>query len=131
MTYLLDTHTWIWLHWQPSRLSQACTRILRRNATSNDLLLSSISILEYGMLLSKGRLRLDYPLEEWIRSSTVEAGIRIIPASADIALAAVATPEMHYDIADRIIAATAGVTGATLLTADERLLENPHIRTLW
>ena len=83
------------------------------------------------MLLSKGRLRLDYPLEEWIRSSTVEAGIRIIPASADIALAAVATPEMHYDIADRIIAATAGVTGATLLTADERLLENPHIRTLW
>jgi PIN domain nuclease of toxin-antitoxin system len=52
----------------------------------------------------------------------LEIGIVEIPVSGNIGILATELEDFPPDPADRIIAATATSQGATLLTADERLL---------
>ena len=55
-----------------------------------------------------------------------------MPVTPGIARAAVALPDdLHEDPADRMIVATARELGAALLTKDARLLDYPHVRSLW
>jgi PIN domain nuclease of toxin-antitoxin system len=56
-------------------------------------------------------------------------GTKEAPLTHEIALAARQFP-FDQDPADRMLAATAQVLDLTLVTADERLLELPNIRTL-
>jgi PIN domain nuclease of toxin-antitoxin system len=39
--------------------------------------------------------------------------------------------DFHRDPADQIIVATAREHNATLITGDQRILDYPHVRTLW
>ena len=64
-------------------------------------------------------LTLDNPSET--RGLMVQAGIREIPLTGDIAILAVQL-NLHGDPADRFIVATAIAKDATLMTADETLL---------
>jgi PIN domain nuclease of toxin-antitoxin system len=52
----------------------------------------------------------------------MQAGIREIPLTGEIAIIAVGLEALHNDPADRFIAATAIAYDASLMTADERLL---------
>jgi len=71
---------------------------------------------------------------QWIRQALAKPGVRHIPLEPQIAVACSNLPfEMHPDPADRILVATARHLGATLVTADERLLElaaKGHFQTL-
>lgn len=51
---LLDTHTWVWSHVAPERLTKRVTAALRNG--NNDLWLSPISIWEFLLLAERGRL---------------------------------------------------------------------------
>lgn len=85
------------------------------------LTISAISFWEIALLIAKGRLRsLDNPSET--RVLMMRAGIREMPLTGDIAILAVQLDALHGDPADRFIAATAVAHDATLMTADERLL---------
>ena len=53
----------------------------------------------------------------------ISAGLLELPLTGDIALRAVELENLHGDAADRFIAATAAVHNATLMTADETLLD--------
>ncbi len=56
----------------------------------------------------------------------------IVPVTTGIARAAAGLPGgLHEDPADRMIVATARELGATLMTKDARLLDYPHVRSLW
>ncbi len=63
----------------------------------------------------------------------MEGGPVIVPVTTGIArAAAVVLPGgPHEEPADRMIVATARELGATLLTKDARLLDYPHVRSLW
>jgi PIN domain nuclease of toxin-antitoxin system len=54
------------------------------------------------------------------------AGIRELPLTGEIAILAGGLESLHGDPADRIIAATAIAHDATLMTADEKLLQWRH-----
>ncbi|HJU05270.1 MAG TPA: PIN domain-containing protein [Nitrospiraceae bacterium] len=60
------------------------------------------------------------------RADLLAAGLIEWPIDGDIAILAADRESLHKDPADRFIAATAIVQRATLLTADERLLEWQH-----
>ena len=121
---LLDTHVWIWLfEGDRARLSKRVVSLAERAAAAGELLVSAISVWELGMLVAKGRLSLSRDLPGWVAETRRPPGVQVIPVTVTIALEAGALPGvMHGDPADRIIAATARVTGGTLLTCDERLL---------
>lgn len=59
-------------------------------------------------------------------------GITIKPITLDVALLAVSfPPDFPSDPMDRIIAATARAENIPLVTADERILSCPLIKTIW
>lgn len=58
------------------------------------------------------------------------AQFREAPLTYEIVAAAQELPLAHRDLADRFLAATAGVLGLTLVTAESRLLVLGRISTL-
>jgi PIN domain nuclease of toxin-antitoxin system len=126
MKLLLDTHIWLWSLAEPKRLSGRVRRELMN--ANNELWLSPISTWEALLLYAKGRIRLSDSAGDWIMKATED--LREAPLTHEIVVAASALQLPHQDPADRFLAATAGVLGLTLVTADERLLGLGDIATL-
>ena len=94
----------------------------------NALFVSSISSLEIARLVWRERLTLAGQLRTWISETLNKLKAETIPVTHEIALAAYELPgEFHRDPADRILVATAVVHNLTLMTADNRILEYPHL----
>lgn len=71
------------------------------------------------------------PLTEWVSRSLAELAAETIPITHDLALEAYSLPgHFHEDPADRLLVASARLLGLTFLTADERILSYPAVRSL-
>jgi len=106
------------------RFSRATRATLVRSAQMGDMCVSVISVWEVGMLEAKGRLELKMSCAEWVKQALATPGLSLYPLTAEIAIESSRLPgNFHGDPADRILLATARMTGAQLLTKDERLLE--------
>jgi PIN domain nuclease of toxin-antitoxin system len=71
-------------------------------------------------------------VEDWLADLRALPELRVEPVGFDVANRAGAWGDaMPGDPADRLIAATAFVLGARLVTADERLARAKVVRTLW
>ncbi|MEY4908103.1 MAG: hypothetical protein RL260_1821 [Pseudomonadota bacterium] len=119
---LLDTHVLVWLVEGDERLSiRARTAI---DEAGDQVWISAITPWEIGMLASKGRLRLGQAVERWMGAVLALPGVRLAELSPAIAIASSHLPGApHGDPADRIIAATARHLDLTLVTADQKLLD--------
>lgn len=126
MKLLLDTHIWIWSLAEPKRLSHRVLSELKDR--NNEVWLSPVSTWEVFLLHEKGRIRLHGDARKWVANAT--AYFREAPLTHDIVATAQELPLSHKDPADRLLAATAGVLGLTLVTADHRLLGLGTIATL-
>jgi PIN domain nuclease of toxin-antitoxin system len=71
--------------------------------------------------VARGRLRVRGPVARW-RHELLERGIVELPLGGGTCIAAAQLRDFHADPADRFIVATAHVIGATLITADQRIL---------
>ncbi|MCA9448644.1 MAG: type II toxin-antitoxin system VapC family toxin [Candidatus Omnitrophica bacterium] len=132
MKYLLDTHTWVWWHTQPDRISEKVMEVLTDGDQIEELLLSAISIWEFCKLLEKGRLGIKGDAEEWLSMALRLPGLRMVPLTPRISYKSTTLPPpIHGDPADQIIVATAREESATLLTSDRILLRYEHVLTLW
>ena len=132
MRYLLDTHTWIWWYLSPEKLSKKAIATISNSKCYEGLLLSAISIWELCKLVEKGRLAISYDTEELIKKALEMPGLTLVPLTPAIALKSTTLPQpLHNDPADQIIVATAREENATLITADKRLIDYKHIKTLW
>jgi PIN domain nuclease of toxin-antitoxin system len=121
---LLDTHAAIWLT-TGHGLGKRSQRIADKALNDDDLTISAISFWELAMLIAKGRLRALKSLGEQ-RAKMLAAGIHELPITGEIAILACEIEDLHGDPADRIIAATAIVHNAALMTADANLLGWKH-----
>lgn len=129
----LDTHALIWWLSDKSQLSTRARRIIDKEGQTGDgLTVSSISIWEISMLVSKGRLVLRVSLEDWIAHVEKVDAIQFVAVNNRIALRATQLPEpLHKDPADRMIIATAKELACPLVTADQKIRNYPHIETIW
>jgi PIN domain nuclease of toxin-antitoxin system len=121
---LLDTHIWIWaINGTTERLSATAVDAIEQAGQSGQLGVSAISVWEVGMLESKGRVNFQRLCIDWVRDALSAPGLRFIPLSPDIAIESSRLPgNLHGDPADRILAATTRILGATLVTQDRLLL---------
>jgi PIN domain nuclease of toxin-antitoxin system len=76
------------------------------------------------LLLRKRRLQLKLPIARW-RRDFLDQGLVELPVTGAIGIAAACLENFHADPADRLIVATVQGLGASLLTADEKILAWP------
>jgi PIN domain nuclease of toxin-antitoxin system len=81
-----------------------------------------VSFWEAAVLVDRDRVQLDRPTEVW-RQELLRSGLIEVPLDGRIAIAAIGLPGPHSDPADLFIVATAIHIGATLVTADQKLLD--------
>jgi PIN domain nuclease of toxin-antitoxin system len=129
MRLLLDTHVLVWLLNDSDRISAAIYSQIERAAEQDLLFVSAITPWEIAMLVAKGRLGLDRDVADWIDAALNLPGIHLEALSPSIAVASTRLPDVglsepiHSDPADRILLATARSLNATLITADQRMLD--------
>ena len=128
MRALLDTHVWVWTQEQPERLGPRTRRLLVSGEHENSV--CPISTLEISRLVAAGDIRLAMPLADWIVQSMAGLSAQTVPVSHEVAIEAYTLPgTFHRDPADRLLVAAARRNGLTLVTADDRILAYPHVRT--
>ena len=119
---LLDTHVLIWMLEGDRRLGNESRRLADSAVREEALMVSAMTFWEVAMLARHHRLALAQPVSSW-RQKVLELGIVEVPVSGDIGILATELEGFPPDPADRIIAATGMIHGATLITADARILE--------
>jgi PIN domain nuclease of toxin-antitoxin system len=128
MTFLLDTHIWLWSLLEPNKLKPKVIEVLQN--PQNELFLSPISIWETLILAEKQRIKLNLSAPEWIQDALKRGRVQEIPLSNAIALKSRLIILPHQDPADRFIAATAWEHNMTLITVDEHLRKSAQIKVL-
>ena len=84
------------------------------------------------MLINKGRLILSMDVESWFDEVTQIDGVRFIPVDNEIAIKSTVLPGVfHKDPADRMIVATARKLAVPLVTADQKIQNYEHVKTIW
>ena len=129
---VLDTHVWIWWVSSPSFLSETAKTAIDGEVTKKEIFISSISVWEIAILVSRGRLKLTMSDNDWVTASEALPFLNFVPVNNSIAMKSVNLPGiLHNDPADRIIIATALSLGAVLVTKDEKIRNYPHVKTAW
>lgn len=132
MKFMLDTHTWIWWHMNPRKLSQKVKKIVGNEQRYDEMLLSAISPWEFSKLIEKKRIGISLDPMDWISRALEMPKLRLVPLSPVLAYRSTVLPQpFHNDPADQMIVATAREENATLLTKDERILAYKDVRSLW
>jgi PIN domain nuclease of toxin-antitoxin system len=127
---LLDTHIWIWwIHGDP-RLKEDRVNWMAEQEEQG-LGISIISSWEIAKLVENNHLQLPNAVDKWLEQALNYPGIRLLELTLPIVLNSTQLPPpFHRDPADQIIVATARVHDIPLLTADQKILDYPHVRTI-
>jgi PIN domain nuclease of toxin-antitoxin system len=127
---LLDTCAIIWDALDPGRLSPAAAAAI--GGAEGELVICDISLWEIAMLIRKQRLVVAESASGFIRLALQARNYHVQEITPDIAeLSTELDPGVSPDPADRLIAATAILMNAPLVTADERLRRARGLRTVW
>jgi PIN domain nuclease of toxin-antitoxin system len=127
---LLDTHVLVWSQLQGRKLSRAAASSIRRARASDGLAISAITLVELAGLIRRGKVGLHGSFEATIQEMIAKVTVK--PITLDIAvLTAHFPPDFPSDPMDRIIAATSRAENLPLVTADERILNCPLLKTIW
>jgi PIN domain nuclease of toxin-antitoxin system len=130
---ILDTHVLLWWVNGSDLLSNAAEKAIKRTLTrGSEIIVSSITAWEVSMLIDKGRLSLSMDVESWFAEISQIDGVRFLPVDNEIAIKSTVLPgSFHRDPADRMIVATARKLAIPLVTADEKIRNYDHVKTIW
>ena len=127
---VLDTHIWGWWVHGDHHLNNDQTKWLRENEEQG-LGISIISCWEIAKLVEYKRLALPCSVEDWLDQALRYPGIILFGLTPRIVVESTQLPAgFHKDPADQMIVATARVLDCRLLTADAKILDYPHVKTL-
>ena len=130
---LLDTHALLWLD-SGAPMTRASIAAIDDAAGRGEVLVSPVSAWEIGLLVQKGRIRLDLAPLPWFERLLGLPGIRLTPLGVAAAISSSFLDEpFHGDPADRLLVASARTLPATLITRDAKILryaEAGHLRAL-
>lgn len=130
---VIDTHILVWwVNGDKSLPVTAAKKIKDTLDCGSEVIVSSISAWEIAMLIEKGRLILSMDVESWIDEVAQIDGLRFMPVDNEVSIKSTVLPgEFHKDPADRIIVALARKLAVPLVTADEKIINYEHVKTIW
>lgn len=120
---LLDTHILLWLDSGDRRLSGPTRRAIEdARQEGRRIFLSAVSVWEIAMLVYKGSIELDVPVNSWVARFLDQSGVEAVPLDCVAASRAYALHHLeHGDPADRLLIATAIGLDCLLVTYDDRI----------
>ena len=125
MIAYVDTHVLVWLYYgETKRLSQAAQEAIE----DNELVASSISILEMELLHEIGRIR--QTANTLVSNLETEIGLRVCELPFRDVVTQSLKENWTRDPFDRLIVANAKAAGAPLISKDERILKH-YRRAIW
>ncbi len=128
---VLDTHALIYDALTPARLSARARKAIAVACEKRELACSDISLWEIAMLVARKRLDPAMDASRFLDDMIAARHVRVLPITAEIAVMSQSDRYAHGDPADRLIAATAQVHQAPLITSDAALRKLTTITTLW
>jgi len=127
---LLDTHVLLWMASDDKRLSKRAHEAIRKARQHSGIAVAAITLWEIAWLAHHQRIVVVGSVEAFVRETVAQVILR--PVTVEVAVLAARLPESFpRDPADRLIAATAMVEGAALVTADMRIRRSKVVETLW
>lgn len=115
MSYLLDTHTYLWWLGDPRRLGRQAREVLEdRNISA---FVSMVSFWEIAIKSSLGKLSLSRRVEQ-LEAELGEDGLLLLPIRSAHCGGVVSLPFHHRDPFDRLLVSQALQEGASLLSCD-------------
>ena len=127
-----DTHIIIWDALKPEKLSKKAKAAIREANESDGIIFCDISLWEIAMLISRNRVKVDVTYREFINllfNSNKYISQGIDPDIADLSTRIFQNTE--NDPADRLIASTAIVKKAKLVTADRAMRSSSEVVTIF
>ncbi len=123
---VLDTHIWFWyINGNFDRFPDQWRQQIR---VADLVGVSAISCYEIVLAHHKGRLELDFPLEQWLIDSLQPSGIELLALTPQIAFRAVNLSPIHKDPFDRLIIATTLEYGGKLASIDGLFTKYPELK---
>lgn len=116
MTFLLDTHTFLWFVGADSRLSRKAMSTMRDEA--NPIVLSLVSVWEMAIKAGLGKLRLPQAVETFVPEQMQLNGIGQLAIEFRHAARVEGLPPHHTDPFDRLLVAQALTEGLPIISAD-------------
>lgn len=127
-----DTHIIIWDALKPEKLSKKAKAAIRNANESDGIIFCDISLWEIAMLISRNRIKVDTSYMEFINlllNSNKYILQGIDPDIADLSTKIFQNTE--NDPADKLIASTAVIKKAKLVTADRAMRSSSEVMTIW
>ncbi len=125
---LLDTCAAIWFFEGSTELSSQTVQLIDDAVHRNAILVSVISLWEVAQLNSQNRVSLSLPVKDWLNQLVAIPGLSMLPITPDIASLSCELQGFHKDPADRIIAASALISQARLVTRDKLMIKYPKLK---
>ena len=130
MRVLLDTCGIIWAVSAPKELSKEARSLIENQDT--EIFYSPMSCAEVAWGVQRKRIVIDRHWKLWFRHYVELNDWQCVPIDLAIVEEAYSLPEpFHSDPVDRLIVATARLHGLQVVTADRKILQYPHVRTVW
>jgi PIN domain nuclease of toxin-antitoxin system len=116
---LVDTHVFLWMAFEPQRLSSVARAALEDG--DNPIVVSVVTAWEIGAAIGRQRLELVRSLEEFVRGHCEQLDAVILGITLEHAYAAARLPWVHRDPFDRMLAAQALTEGIPCVTGDRKI----------
>ncbi|MFI6423635.1 type II toxin-antitoxin system VapC family toxin [Promicromonospora sp. NPDC050880] len=129
VTYLLDTHAFVWLLSSPERMTETLRAQL--GSTANRLLVSAVSAMEVATKVRLGKLDAAASLVSTWERRVDDLDAETLDLTTAHTLHAGSMPWAHRDPFDRLLAAQAIVENVVLVTTDAAFDTLPDVRTAW
>ena len=129
MNLLLDTCAMIWCVSDPGSLSTAAREAILDK--SSRVHVSAISCAEIACLADSGRIAIAPHWRTWFNRAVADNGWSVLDINLAMIQESFSLPgNFHRDPADRFIVATARLCDMTIVTADRKILDYPHVSSL-
>ena len=129
MSFLLDTHVFLWAIADPAKLSAQVADVI--GARSNTLVVSAVTPWELSIKLRRGKL----PQAELVLSDYERIldrfGVESLNIEPRHAIVAGRLSWDHRDPFDRMLVAQAVLEDLTFITNDSQIAGAPGVRRLW
>jgi len=127
--FIVDTHTLLWFITKDKNISKKAKDILIQcDGITSQAVIPTIVLAEFLYLCNKYHLDLD--ITEIVTSLSESNDFIIFPFNLEIFFKMLKLPQ-HFEMHDRIIAATSELFQAPILTKDRVLMQSNLVETIW